>query len=341
MGGDSGSAWLIADDDGATDIMAGLHFAGEGAGNADEHALACYAHSVFKKLNISLELTAVIEAAAAPKGYNPHFLSEAAPTPKLTASQSSDAFKLDGSPLVPYMHFSVCQSKARRLPRFVAWNIDGKRLKKISRNGIGFKLDPRINAKFQVGNELYKNNKLDRGHVARRADLCWGPLAEAKKANVDSFFYTNITPQHEAFNQSSKAGLWGELENAIFEDVDVEDLKISVMGGPIFRDDDTEFRGVPLPREFWKLIAFQDSADGEFKVRAYVLTQRDLLTDLEALELDPFRLFQVSLGDLRVETKLNFQALAAFDTHGAGAGPEAVGGVSPPREVASAAELFA
>jgi len=38
-------------------------------------------------------------------------------------------------------------------------------------------------------------------------------------------------------------GLWGRLEEAVFEDTDVENLKISVYGGPVFHDNDREFRG--------------------------------------------------------------------------------------------------
>ena len=103
--------------------------------------------------------------------------------------------------------------------------------------------DTRLPAGFQTGDELYEDNRLDRGHVARRADLLWGGLAEAKRANVDSFFFTDITPQMDNFNQSSMGGLWGRLEDAMFEDVDIDDLKVSVFAGPVFRDDDRMFRG--------------------------------------------------------------------------------------------------
>jgi len=325
MGGDSGSVWLIARQNGnPTDILAGLHFAGEGRSNPDEHALACYAPSVFKKLEISLTPPAEPEALRQ-LGYNPNFLSETVPIPWLAQPVFDDAFKLGGSHMIPYTHFSVCQSKQRRLPRLVAWNIDGARLKSVSRDGIDFRLDPRVPGTFQAGNELYSHNPLDRGHVARRADLTWGSITEAKKANKDSFFFTNITPQHEAFNQSSKSGLWGKLENAILEDVSVEDLRVSVMAGPIFQDSDSIYRGVKIPRSYWKLVAYRDSDDDRFEVRAYVLTQRDLLHDLEALDLDPFRLFQISLSKLQGETGLDFGELENFDTFAAGRealGPE-------------------
>lgn len=339
QGGDSGSAWLLADQQGnATEIFVGLHFAGEGGGNPDEHAIACYAHSVIKKLDISIASVSVNELQVI--GYNKRFLSEEVALPVLSTAIQDDAFKLNGSPLLHYTHFSVCQSKSRRLPRFVAWNIDGSRLKSVSRKGKKFELDSRVGSNFQAGDELYAGNKLDRGHMARRADLTWGSLEEAKKANGDSFFFTNITPQHEAFNQSSKGGLWGRLENAILEDIEVENLRVSVIAGPVFRDDDLEFRDVKLPAEFWKLIAFKDTADNKFKVKAYIVTQRNLFDDIEALELDPFRLFQVSLEKLRDETNLDFSTLVEFDNAGATTQAERLLRTHGVREIEAQADLI-
>lgn len=317
MGGDSGSIWLIAGKDGeATDIMVGLHFAGEGKDDPDEHAMACYAHSVFQKLEIALEPPALpskaVDEASMAVGYVTNFLGVAVPEPSLTGSIAQDVVLLNGSSIIPYTHFSVCLSKSRRVAYYVAWNIDGGQIKQLSRKGLNFVLDSRIDKKYQIGNEAYSDNKLDRGHLARRADLCWGALTEAKKANRDSFCFTNITPQHQAFNQSERHGLWGRLENAILDDVDVENLKVSVIAGPILKANDLEYRGIKIPRAFWKLIAFVE--DGELKVKAYVLSQDNLLDDIEALDLDPFRLWQVSLSDLEDLTRLGFNSMSEHDT---------------------------
>ncbi len=246
-------------------------------------------------------------------GYNPDFLTESVPTPRLPKKIAKDTFELNGESLINYTHFSVCQSKSRRLPRFVAWNIDGGDLKKLSRKGIPFIIDRRIPGKFQAGNELYKHNAYDRGHVARRADLNWGPIKEARNANRDSFFFTNMTPQHDRFNQSGKGGLWGELENAIFEDAMVDDLKISVMAGPIFRSSDKVYRDVQIPEDFWKLIAFHDEDDDEFKVAAYIISQKDLVFTERRVD-DEFHLYQVSLSKLEKETGLDFDDIAEFDS---------------------------
>jgi endonuclease G len=187
---------------------------------------------------------------------------------------------------------------------WVAWNIDGNSLRSLSRKGIPFILDPKIPKEFQVGDELYSGNRLDRGHIARRADLLWGSLEEAKKANVDSFYFTNMTPQMDNFNQGAKGGIWGKLEDAIFEDVDVDNLRVSVFGGPVFQKDDLVFRGVKLPREFYKVIVFVEK--GVLKSKGFLLTQN--LNQLELLELDEFKTFEVTLSEIEQRCGFAFPA---------------------------------
>lgn len=317
MGGDSGSAWMIADGDEATDIFAGLHYAGEGSLNPDEHALACYPKSVQKKLSFVLEPPAGLvlqdddaEAMGRRNGFDQNFLGIEAPMPEMSLSIKRDAVNFGRAQTIPYTHFSVCLSAKRRLARFVAWNVDGAHKVVLGRHG--FRLDERVSSEHQHDNSLYADNKLDRGHIARRADLAWGPVKEAKQANRDSFFFTNIAPQHERYNQSSRGGLWGRLENLILEQADAQDIRVSVLGGPIFRDDDPEYRGARIPREFWKLVAYR-SADGAMSSASFVLTQSNLLQDIEALDLDPFRLFQVSVEELAERTGLGFSAYAGAD----------------------------
>lgn len=236
-------------------------------------------------------------------GYDPDFLGTSVALPVLDAEALQDAVLWEGLNVIPYTHFSLSLSKSRRLARWVAWNIDGAKAKRLSRSGIDFDKDPRLPEEFQSGNELYQGNRLDRGHIARRADLVWGEVAEAQQANEDSFFYTNIAPQMDDFNQSSQEGIWGQLENALYEQVDVEGLKVSVFGGPVFQSGDQVYRGVGLPSEYWKLIVFKEG--GVLKARAFLLTQ-DLDQLRVALALDEFRVYQVSVGELEQWTRLEF-----------------------------------
>jgi endonuclease G len=320
MGGDSGSAWMAASAAGeASDMMLGLHFAGETVEPA-EYALACYASSVFAKLEISplapvaADTVVVIDPSGG--GFDPHFLpgEHVLDTPSATNGDVNDDYAPTkaGDLIRHYTHFSLAMSATRRFCRWVAWNIDGNGLQKLSREDIEFGLDDAYEPRYQVDNDLYANNPLDRGHIARRADLLWGSPEEAEQANRDSFFFTNITPQLDDFNQSRQQGLWGEVENGIYEGVDVDNLRISVFGGPVFKDTDFPYRDILVPRSFWKVIAYVE--DGTLKAKAYVLTQDDLEAKLESLGLEQFKLYQVTLRDLGTLTGLDYGPLTAADT---------------------------
>jgi endonuclease G len=319
MGGDSGSAWMAVKSSGKVDdMMLGLHFAGE-TNEPAEYALACYASSVFEKLEISpLPPPApdvVVAVTPVAQGYDPDFLPGHAvdlPAAGVAAVEEDYAPTKAGDEARRYTHFSLAMSASRRFCRWVAWNIDGNGLQQLTRSGIDFKVDDAYDAKHQVDDSLYSNNPLDRGHIARRADLLWGSRDEAERANLDSFFFTNITPQLDDFNQSSQHGLWGELENAVFEDVEVDALRVSVFAGPIFNETDVPYREVLVPRRFWKVVAYVE--DGTLKAKAFVLTQDDLEGRLESLGLEPFKLYQLRLADLSEMTQLSYGQLVPADT---------------------------
>ena len=128
-------------------------------------------------------------------------------------------------------------------------------------------------------------------------------MPEAQQANRDSFYYANIAPQMDDFNQSHRDGLWGRLENALYEEVDVQDLRASVFAGPVFGSDDRVYRDVALPAEYWKLLVFQEH--GVLKARAFLLTQ-DLDRLRAVLALDEFRVYQITIVELESRTLLHF-----------------------------------
>ena len=302
--------------------------------------------SVPVNLKITIGEAAPAEAekakAAKPVGFDEKFLPTRIALPTLNRTQLMDVAKFQDSLTIPYTHFSVCLSKSHRLAYFVAWNVNGGQLKKLSRSNLKFKFDSRIAQDYQAGDEVYADNKLDRGHLARRADLVWGPAAEAKQANIDSFYFPNITPQHQAFNQAQRNGLWGELEDALFDEVSVDDLRVSLMAGPIFKQNDLEYRGIRVPASFWKVLVYKDEDDGKFKAKAFVLTQKDLLNDIEAFALDEFRLYQVAIRELETFTGFSFGALRDADTFTTKMETEAfaAGGKRAVREVTSRKNLF-
>ena len=252
------------------------------------------------------------------QGFDSSFLPVPVGTPKFSNVRRADLAELDGDREIRYCHFSVWLSKKRRYPACVAWNIDGNAFKRLNR--VSFRTDRRGDLEeYQLTNDIYAQNVLDKGHIARRADLSWGTLEEAKQGNYDSFFYTNIAPQHQAFNQSKdrtadpEGGIWGRLENTIFDSENPHELKVSLLAGPVISAKDRKFiqndEECFLPREYWKVVAYVDDRDNKEKVFGFLLTQASLIEGLvvpEGIDFDAWLWARITLQDLREKTGITF-----------------------------------
>lgn len=314
MGGDSGSVWVPKDSKGKPlNIGLGLHFAGESSDEIEEHALACPLDAVCKKLNISFTKPALDTEAQAitGRGFEIGFLAKKIALPKIK-NESRGKILETGFPnnLLNYTHFSILMNKDRRLCYYTAVNIDGTSLKNIVRKGDKWSYDTRIDTKFQIGNELYKSNNIDRGHMVRRLDAVWGTKAEARIANEDTFYYTNACPQHANLNQ----GEWNDLEEYILGNAGVHDLKVSVFTGPVFRNSDAAYRGVKIPVEFWKVVAFVREDTDELSVTGYLLSQKEEMDNLEEVFVyGEFRTYQVPVSKIEGLTNISFGTFKKYD----------------------------
>ncbi|MCC5465680.1 DNA/RNA non-specific endonuclease [Pelosinus baikalensis] len=240
-------------------------------------------------------------------GYNTAFLGNhyAVPLPELRSDLKQDiALLKNGTTVLDYTHFSIVMSKSRRLAYYTAVNINGQQLINIQRPKKWY-FDPRIDRKYQCGPELYDNNDIDRGHLVRRLDPIWGKLA--KKANEDTFHFTNCSPQHKNFNQLT----WLDLENYILKNAETFDLKVTVFTGPVFRTDDMLYRGVKIPAEFWK-IAVMVKEDGNMSATAYLQTQKNLIRDLD-FAFGSYKTYQVAVSNIEILTGLDFGDLRNHD----------------------------
>lgn len=229
-------------------------------------------------------------------------------------------------------HFSVLLDPERRLAAATACAVDGERLQPLPRSG-SWRLDPQASPAEQSGNELYRHNPLDRGHLVRRLDPMWGTVEEAREAGEATFVYTNAAPQVDAFNQSKE--LWNGLEDHVLEYADAHAHRIVVLTGCVFLGSDPVYRGVAIPRQFWKVVAWTapdggtPAAPPALRSAAFVLDQTPQLTDAElstatgrALAvgntppLGPYRTFQVPVADVETLTGLGLGLLAGADVRG-------------------------
>ena len=251
---------------------------------------------------------------AATLGYDDSFLPAQVPLP--APLRSVPTVELD------YTHFTVLHRPDRRLAAVTAVNIDGAELRDLDRAGIDWRLDNRLPPRAQAGDEVYDGNDLDRGHLVRRRDPVWGELAEATTANIDTFHYTNAAPQVAVFNQSKD--LWLGLEDYILGHADATQMRRSVLTGPVLADDDPVYRGLPLPRHFWKIAAWVRGE--ELATSGYLLEQTDLLAAMldrdstaiasaaSAPELGAYRTFQVPITNIAALTGLDLNSLERADS---------------------------
>lgn len=223
--------------------------------------------------------------------------------------------------VLPYTHFSVALRPDRRLAAATAVGIDGALLRDVQRDG-DWRFDPRLPGSRQTGNDVYRNNPLDRGHLVRRLDPVWGAPDEAARANADTFHYTNAAPQMNVFNQNME--LWLGLEDFLLNHAEQFDRRMAVFTGPFLEESDPPYRGIQVPLGFWKVTAFLQG--DTLASTAYVLDQSpDLSRDAAARAfaeaaragepppLGGFRTFQVPVADVAEMTGLDFGPLPGAD----------------------------
>jgi endonuclease G len=326
LGGNSGSVVL----DNMTGYAVGLHFMGE----VEKENYAVKSTEILKYLNKiktrvyiksapihtkEAEITEgpALEATPASysdrEGYQEAFLGNKfrVPIPAIVQNkQSVLKFKADGKTAseLKYHHFSVVMNKQRRMCFFSICNIDGQQSKRgVAR--VSWKRDPRVAAKMQIKDECYGNPpKFARGHMTRKEDPIWGGLNAARAACADTFHVTNATPQMQPFN----APVWLALEDYALENARQDDMKITVITGPIYRNDDPLKFGVKIPVEFFKVIAFIHDKTKKLCATCYSVSQADYLTS-EEFVYGEFKTYQVSIKSIETKTGIDFGRLADID----------------------------
>ncbi len=335
LGGSSGSVVL----DVTTGAAVGLHFAGdyldanyavtasevrrhlelirpgqlEGKGKAE--AIRPILIRLTDVIRPEPEVAVPASALRGRTGYQEKFLeNHKVPLPKLSTALAEQAVVIDQNArgtaqyLLAYEHFSIAMHQERRMAIFTAVNIDGELAKPIKRGRDRWSLDPRLSKDLQFDHKLYDGNDLDKGHLVRRIDPAWGTGAEAKRAETDTFFYTNSTPQHEEFNQH----LWLGLEDYLLGNANTLGFRACVFTGPVFGEDDLEYRDARLPKQYWKVAVMVNTKTRELTATGYTVSQADLISGIE-FAFGQFKTYQLPLSRIEELTGLRFGTLKDAD----------------------------
>lgn len=250
--------------------------------------------------------------------YDPHFIEgEEIPLPTPNSRVLGSAF---GGEYIHHSRHSVLFNQDRGFAFVSAHNVNGDEIlpKQVSERD--FELDPHVNDDLQVDNERgyrtsetkgYGPNPWDRGHLARRKGVSWGDPDEARTAELESDYWTNIAPQHEDLHDTA----WGPIEDWVLLRLQDSRQRACVFTGPVFTEDDPihqnhdDEQAIRIPAGFWKVMSVK--LDGRMRSAGFLIWQRDY-DDEAPLSFAPL-LEQVRLTTIEVLTGLTFPALRLFD----------------------------
>lgn len=204
------------------------------------------------------------------RGYDASFLALEVPLPSLSPRLLPFAANR-GQPLV-YPNFSLVQNGARRMAFFVAANLqrDMAAPEILSRGTL--RLDPRLAPETQAPPDWAMSDTITLAPLVAVQDIVWGPYftnggPDRLADTVDLF--VSAAPQQLWFAQ----GPWAALQTWVATKHNPTSPRVTLLTGPILRDDDPSTAGVPLPRGFWAVAVSRKTGTGGLIVDAFVLWQ--------------------------------------------------------------------
>ena len=152
-----------------------------------------------------------------------------------------NSFKSDT--LLKRSAYYAAYSFAHGLSEWVLYNLRKEHLFGDESRKNNFKADPDL--RDAISSKVYTKSGFDRGHLAPAADFSW-----SEQAMSESFYMSNISPQHPAFNR----GIWKKLEDRVRKWAN-EKKDLLIVVGPILHDSLTKLKDkVSIPEVFYKII---------------------------------------------------------------------------------------
>jgi endonuclease G, mitochondrial len=150
-----------------------------------------------------------------------------------------------------------------------------------------FIVDPTVST-GTANAEDYAKSGYDRGHLAPAGDMAW-----SEKSMIESFYYSNMSPQLPGFNR----GIWKRLEELV-RDWAIENESIYVVTGPILKKDLPTIGAdkVSVPERYYKVIL--DYKEPSLKAIAFVLPNESSQESLTK--------YVVSIDSVEILTGIDF-----------------------------------
>jgi endonuclease G len=178
----------------------------------------------------------------------------------LYAQNNGLPFYTDSDQVITHTTYTLSYSEKHEQAFWVAYKLTAGHLTgTVSRTD-----DFRSDSKVKTGSASladYKGSGYDRGHLAPAADFKWSPVVMS-----ESFYMSNMSPQHPSFNR----GIWKKLEGTV-RNWAADNEEIYVVTGPVLTGSYPAIgpNQVSVPKYYYKVIL--DYKEPELKGIGFIL----------------------------------------------------------------------
>lgn len=169
--------------------------------------------------------------------------------------------------------FSMEYDKSKKHSRWIAFRFDNQtKQQNVDRSNEPFDADPSVASEYQRVQADFGRKGYDRGHLCASADRLY-----SREVNEQTFYYTNMSPQRNAFN----TGVWLALEGQVQawgRSCTALDTLYVVKGGTIDKEEHIKEyiggdRSKPVPKYYYMALLFKKGES--FKAIAFWMEHQD------------------------------------------------------------------
>ncbi len=142
--------------------------------------------------------------------------------------------------------------------RWVCFSFDQYTAQINTKRSDAWSWDPLVPTKYEVYRNDFESRTYARGHMVASFDRIY-----SSEANIQTFYYTNMSPQRHEHNE----GIWGQLEGVVqgWARSMGKNEKLYIAKGGTIRDDQIEFHRsnnkLVIPKYYWMAIARQNGTE--------------------------------------------------------------------------------
>lgn len=147
--------------------------------------------------------------------------------------------------IITHTGYSLLYNETHEQANWVAYELTKEETNKLYERTNKFISDPKVKT-GTASDKDYEGSGYDRGHLAPASDMAW-----SSNSMVESFYYSNMSPQTPSFNR----GIWKKLEELV-RTWAVENNNVYIVTGPVLTNGLQTIgpNKVSIPNQYYKVV---------------------------------------------------------------------------------------